>query len=91
MSDLPIELAKNRAARLLAECDAALEAGSIDEAEWHRRVAAVITPAYLAATTPWAQSGKTGDADAFERARGDWSSMVSCRARCSTSAVRAAI
>lgn len=69
MSDLPIELAKNRAAPLLDETDAALEAGTIDEAEWHRRLAAVITPAYLAADTPWGQSGKSGGADSWERAR----------------------
>jgi SAM-dependent methyltransferase len=65
----PIELAKNRAATLLADADAALEAGAIDEAEWYRRIAAEITPAYLAADTPWAQSGKSGDAATFERAR----------------------
>lgn len=69
MTEKRIELAKNGAAYLLAECDAALEAGAIDEAEWHRRVGAVITPAYLAATTPWAQSGKSGDAESFERSR----------------------
>ena len=65
----PIELAKNGAARLLADADAALETGAIDEAEWYRRVAAEITPAYLAADTPWAQSGRSGDAASFERAR----------------------
>jgi len=65
----PIELAKNGAAQLLADADAALEAGTIDEAEWYRRVAAVITPRYLAAETPWAQSGRSGDAASFEHAR----------------------
>lgn len=65
----PIELAKNGAATLLADADAALEAGAIDEAEWYRRVAAEITPRYLAATTPWAQSGRSGDAGSFEHAR----------------------
>lgn len=69
MGEKPIALAKNGAAHLLAECDAALEAGEIDEAGWHRRVAAVITPAYLAAETPWGQSGKSGDAASWERAR----------------------
>jgi SAM-dependent methyltransferase len=69
MDERPIELAKDGAAHLLAACDAALEAGEIDEAEWHRRVAAVITPAYLAAETPWGQSGKSGDAASWERAR----------------------
>ncbi|HEX5061664.1 MAG TPA: class I SAM-dependent methyltransferase [Kofleriaceae bacterium] len=69
MTDRPIELAKNRAAHLLAAADADLEAGAIDEAEWYRRVGAAITPSYLAADTPWAQSGKSGDAASFERAR----------------------
>jgi SAM-dependent methyltransferase len=69
MTDRPIELAKNGAAYLLSDCDAALEAGEIDEAEWYRRIAAVITPAYLAADTAWAQSGKSGDAESWERAR----------------------
>jgi SAM-dependent methyltransferase len=69
MQQRAIELAKNGAAHLLADCDAALEAGEIDEAEWHRRVAEVITPAYLAAETPWGQSGKSGDAASWERAR----------------------
>jgi SAM-dependent methyltransferase len=69
LEDRPIELAKDGAAHLHAACDAALAAGEIDEAEWHRRIAAVITPAYLAADTPWAQSGKSGDAASFERAR----------------------
>lgn len=69
MNDRPIELAKNRAAYLLAEADAALEAGAIDEPEWHRQIAAAITPAYLAADTPWGQSGKSGDAASWERAR----------------------
>ena len=69
MTERPIELAKNGAAHLLAACEAALEASEIDEAEWYRRIAAVITPAYLAAETPWAQSGKSGDAASWERAR----------------------
>jgi SAM-dependent methyltransferase len=69
MTEKPIELAKNGAADLLAECEAKLEAGQIDEAEWYRRIAAVITPAYLAAETPWAQSGKSGNAANWERAR----------------------
>lgn len=69
MEDRPIEVAKDGAAHLLAECNAALGAGEIDEAGWHQRVAAVITPAYVAAETPWGQSGKTGDAASWERAR----------------------
>ncbi|MCB9687400.1 MAG: hypothetical protein H6738_03840 [Alphaproteobacteria bacterium] len=69
MSERPIALAKDGAAHLLEEVEAALAAGAIDEAEWYRRVAAWITPRYLAADTPWAQSGRSGDAASFERAR----------------------
>lgn len=69
LEERPIELAKDGAADLAAACEAALEAGEIDEAEWHRRIAAVITPAYLAADTPWRQSGKQGNAASWERAR----------------------
>ena len=46
---------------LVAPIDQALESGEIDEAEWHRRIGEIITPAYLAAGTPWEQSGKGGD------------------------------
>jgi len=70
MGERPIALANDGAAELLAAADAALEAGAIDEPEWHRRIAAVITPAYLAAETPWAQSGRSGDAASWEWARG---------------------
>src|SRR4051794_34791529 len=70
MDSKPIELAKNRAAHFLADVDADLQAGRIDEAEWYRRVAAFITPKYLEATTPWGQSGRSGDAASWERARG---------------------
>ena len=69
MTERPIELAKNGAAHLLADADAALESGAIDEAEWYRRIGAVITPMYLAADTPWAQSGRSGDEASFEYAR----------------------
>ena len=57
----PIEVVKDRAYPLVAPIHEALESGEIDEAEWHRRIAAIITPAYLAAETPWEQSGKGGD------------------------------
>lgn len=65
--DLPS--AKERGWRELAPIDAALEAGEIDEDEWHRRVLDVLEPAYLAASTPEGQSGRTGDAAGWERAR----------------------
>ncbi len=70
MSETPIELAKNRAWPLLARLNAALEAGEIDEAQWYREVAAVITPAYLAADNPRAQSGSSADDAGWAHARG---------------------
>lgn len=48
---------------------AELERGEIDEAKWHRRVAEIIRPAYLASTTPWEQSGKSGDRLDWESSR----------------------
>jgi len=60
----------DRAADLVSEIDASLDRGEIDEAGWHARVAEIIRPAYLAATTPQAQSGHSGDARAWEHARG---------------------
>src|SRR5437867_1719398 len=64
------EEAKNRAHARLAQVEAALEAGEIDEEGWYREVAAVITPAYLAADNPRAQSGQSGDDRHWEQARG---------------------
>jgi len=55
--------------REVAEIDEALERGEIDEGEWHRRGQELIVPAYLAAETPWGQSGKTGTAEDWEWSR----------------------
>lgn len=60
---------QDRGWRDLARIDADLESGRIDEAQWHERVLALIEPAFLSATTPHAQSGKGGDAAAWEYAR----------------------
>ncbi len=65
----PIAAVKDKAHWLTERVEAALESGEIDEAEWHRQVAEVITPAYLAADTPWGQSGKMGDEDGWNYAR----------------------
>jgi SAM-dependent methyltransferase len=46
--------------REIAEIDARLERGEIDEAGWHAAMAQLIVPAYLAAETPWQGSGKQG-------------------------------
>lgn len=60
---------RDRGWRDLARIDADLESGRIDEARWHARVLALIEPAYLAAETPHAQSGKGGDVAGWEYAR----------------------
>src|SRR5436853_7891156 len=69
MTDISIQLAKNRAWPLLQRLNAALEAGEIDEAQWYREVAAVIVPAYLAGDNPRAQSGSDGDDAAWRYKR----------------------
>lgn len=61
--------ARDGSAEALSQLDAALARGEIDEDEWHRRVAEFVVPAYLAADTPWAQSGKSGDEAVWEAAR----------------------
>ena len=38
--------------QLIEPIEAAYERGEIDVAEWHRRIGAIIGPAYLAATNP---------------------------------------
>lgn len=69
MSRESIEMAKNRGYKLLEESEAVLEAGQIDEAGWYRRVAAIITPAYLAGDNPRSQSGHSGDEQHWRHAR----------------------
>ena len=61
MTEIPIELAKNRAWPLLERLNRALDAGKIDEARWYREINAVVVPAYLAGANPAAQSGSSGD------------------------------
>ena len=60
---------KDNSWRELADIDAELESGEIDEDEWHRRTGVLVVPAYLAAETPWGQSGKSGTAEDWERSR----------------------
>jgi len=64
VTEVSIELAKNGAWPLLVRLNTALEAGEIDEAQWYREVAAVITPAYLASDDPRGQSGNSSEDDA---------------------------
>jgi len=69
LSQEPIEISKNKAYPLVERLEAALAADEITEEDWYREMQAVITPAYLAAETPWGQSGKLGDEASWEYAR----------------------
>jgi hypothetical protein len=60
---------KNRAWREVAAIDGQLERGDIDEAGWFEAMQRLITPAYLAASNPRAQSGHSGDAAGWRDAR----------------------
>jgi len=64
-----IEALKDGGWREIAAIDAALERGEIDEDGWHRAMADLVVPAYLAAETPWGQSGKSGDEALWEEGR----------------------
>lgn len=65
----PYASLKDNSWRELAEIDAKLEAGEIDERGWHEANAAIVVPAYLGADTPWGQSGKSGTAEDWEWSR----------------------
>ena len=67
--DDELSSAKERGWRELAEIDAALERGQIDEAGWHAAILAIVEPAYLGAETPQMQSGHSGDATQWEYSR----------------------
>lgn len=69
MSEEEIASAKERTWRELAEIDRALERGDIDDDGWHAAVLALVEPAYLGANTPQGESGHSGDAARWERAR----------------------
>jgi SAM-dependent methyltransferase len=64
-----IEALKDGGWREIAAIDGALERGEIDEDGWHHAMAKLVVPAYLAAETPWGQSGKSGDEALWEEAR----------------------
>ncbi|KAA2263692.1 class I SAM-dependent methyltransferase [Solihabitans fulvus] len=61
MAERPVDALVDGGWREIAAIDAALRSGAIDEAGWHEAMANLLRPNYLAATTPWAQSGKGGD------------------------------
>jgi hypothetical protein len=55
-----MEQAKNQAWREIAAINAAHARGDLDDAGWHRAVAALVVPAFLAATTVGGGSGFSG-------------------------------
>jgi RimJ/RimL family protein N-acetyltransferase/2-polyprenyl-3-methyl-5-hydroxy-6-metoxy-1,4-benzoquinol methylase len=68
--DEELERVKNRGWRRDAAIDAAHAAGEIDDAAWHRAMAAEIVPAYLAAEDERGGSGHSGTAEDWEWSRG---------------------
>ena len=64
-----LEGLKERGWRQVAAIDEALARGEIGEDDWHRAMADLIVPAYLAGDNPRAQSGHSGDAVRWEGAR----------------------
>ena len=62
MDEVPVEALQEGAWREVAAIDAALARGDLDEVGWHAAMQALVVPAYLAAGTPWGQSGAGGDA-----------------------------
>jgi len=64
-----IESLKEGGWREVAAIDAALDRGKIDEAGWHRAMAALVVPAYLSSEDPRRQSGHSGDEKRWEQAR----------------------
>lgn len=64
-----LQESKNGGHSLLSGLEQELRSGKITEQQWYERVAAVITPAYLAAGNPRAQSGHSGDETGWEWAR----------------------
>ena len=60
---------KDNSWREIAEIDARLARGEIDEAQWHAAMTALVVPAYAAAETPWGGSGKSGTYADWEYSR----------------------
>jgi SAM-dependent methyltransferase len=56
--------------REVSDIDQALVDGRLDEAGWHRAMAALVSPAYLTAATPFGQAGHSGDAHSWQESRG---------------------
>ena len=65
----PFAHLKENAWREARALDDLLDSGAIGEEEWHREWQAIVTSVYLAADTPWGQSGKTGTSEDWEWSR----------------------
>jgi SAM-dependent methyltransferase len=72
----PYAALKDNCWRELADLDARLERGELDEAGWCREIGELLVPTYLAAETPWGQSGKSGSAADWEYARSHLASAI---------------
>jgi RimJ/RimL family protein N-acetyltransferase len=68
--DEALEMAKEGAFREIAALDAAYARGQIDDAGWHRGMAALIAPAYLNAESLRRGSGHSGSDEDWEWSRG---------------------
>jgi SAM-dependent methyltransferase len=64
-----LEGLKERGWRQVTAIDTALARGEIGEDDWHRAMADLIVPAYLAGDNPRAQSGHSGDVVRWKGAR----------------------
>jgi len=68
--DEKLEAAKDRAWRAVSAIDDAHARSAIDDEGWHRAMAAMCVPAYLAAKDERGGSGHTGTAEDWEWSRG---------------------
>jgi hypothetical protein len=68
--DPALETLKEGAWREVAAIDRELIEGRIDEEGWHKAMASLIKPSYLAANDPYAQAGHSGDENTWEASRG---------------------
>lgn len=69
MTGEELEMAKNRACRIVADLAHRLESGKITEEQWFEENCRIFTEAYLARSDPRSQSGHSGDAKHFANSR----------------------
>jgi hypothetical protein len=68
--DTTLASLKEHAWREVSAINQAFADGRLDEEGWHDAVAALVTPAYLAADSAFGQAGHDGDARSWEASRG---------------------